>query len=318
MVTMSQPLNQGFLDRIKNHPAVDAVYTAFWGSVHGLLVRWSPALVARHRYRQETGRRLPLERPVTFDEKLFWLMLYWRHPLKALCADKVGMRDYVQAQGYGHLLVDLVGVFERSDDVDFSALPDRFALKCAHGCGYNILCRDRSALDPGKVRRQLDAWMKRDYGRVHGEIHYSGIRPRILCERFLEEADGGVPADYKLNCFHGKVLFTTLCTGRGPDGHGAAYDHYDRDWQAQLPVSRTGLHPERWRPRPACYAEMVEAAEALSRPFPYVRMDFYCVDGRPLLGEMTFTPAACIDPGYTDETQAWLGSHIQLPEPLGP
>jgi hypothetical protein len=156
--------------------------------------------------------------------------------------------------------------------------------------------------------------MKQDYARVHGEVQYSDIKRRILCERFLDDGSGALPADYKLHCFHGKVHFTTVCTGRGPDGHGASYDHFDRDWKSQLAISRSGVHPERWSPRPACYPEMLEAAETLARPFPYVRMDFYALGAKPLLGEMTFTPGGCIDAGLTAQAQDALGDMILLPE----
>ena len=100
------------------------------------------------------------------------------------------------------------------------------------------------------------------------------------------------------------------------DGEGAAYDHYDREWATQMPISKSGVHPERWRPQPPCYPEMLEAAEALSKPFPYVRMDFYAVGPKAVLGEMTFTPAGCIDTGYTDEAQRAMGDLIHPPEPL--
>ncbi len=317
MVTAQADVAPGILSRIKNSRAMDRIYMTGCEAIQGLLYRLSPDLTARFRYRRETGRSLPLDHPATFDEKLFWLMLRWHLPLKAQCADKFGMRDYVEGMGYGHLLVDLLGVYERSSDIDFAALPDRFALKCSHGCGFNILCRDKDTLDIPDTRRRLDRWMATNYAKVHGEVQYESLRPRILCERFLDDGSGGPPADFKLHSFHGKVHFTTVCTGRGADGQGANYDHYDRAWQHQLALSMYGCHPERWVSQPECYPAMLEAAEALSKPFPYVRMDFYAVGGKPLLGEMTFTPAGCIDTGYTVETQRELGALIQLPAPVG-
>jgi hypothetical protein len=61
---------------------------------------------------------------------------------------------------------------------------------------------------------------------------------------------------------------------------------------------------------------MIEAAERLSKPFPFVRMDFYSIKGKAILGEMTFTPAGCIDTDYTDIGQQELGELLKLPEPL--
>ena len=317
MVTTAQVQTApGVLKRIQDSAFVERVYTSLHQGIQGLIYRVSPVVAAQRRYQLKMGRRLRLENPLTFDEKLFWLMLFWHHPLKAQCADKLGMRAHAENLGYGHLLVDLLGVYTRVSDIDFPALPDRFVLKCSHGCGFNILCPDKRALEEQAVRRRLRAWMRRDYAKIHGESQYEGLVPRILCERFLDDGSGGPPADFKLHCFHGKVYFTTVCTGRDLDGQGAAYDHYDREWLHQLPYSKFGSHPDRWRARPDCYQDMVQAAEALSAPFPYVRMDFYSIAGRPLLGEMTFTPSGCIDIGYTDEAQDGLGALIHLPEPL--
>jgi len=40
-------------------------------------------------------KKLSIKHPKDFNEKLIWLSLYWQHPLKALCADKFKVRDYV-------------------------------------------------------------------------------------------------------------------------------------------------------------------------------------------------------------------------------
>ena len=316
MVKVADPPDSWLREGLKWRERLRELAGLWQGAYSRMLYRISPVLLAKYRYRRETGRRLRLDQPLTFDEKLFWLMLFWRDPLKTQCADKYGMRAYATDLGYARLLVDLLGVYEKPEDIDFALLPERFVLKATHGCGFNLICRDKANLDFGEARKLLRQWLATDFSRVHGEVQYAGITPRIICERFLDDGTGALPSDYKLHCFHGKVYFTTVCTGRGPDGEGAAYDHYDREWATQMPISKSGVHPERWRPQPPCYPEMLEAAEALSKPFPYVRMDFYAVGPKAVLGEMTFTPAGCIDTGYTDEAQRAMGDLIHLPEPL--
>jgi len=280
--------------------------------IHLLLYRRSPELLARYRHRRLLGRHLDLAHPVRFDEKLVWLMLNERDPLKTICTAKLGMRRRAEALGYGHLLPTLYAVYARSADIDFDRLPQSFVLKCTHGSRFNVICPDRSALDVPATRRKLDQWMADDFSSHCGEIHYQGIERRIICEQYLGGADGTLPRDYKLHCFHGHVEFTLVCSGRNLDGRAGWYDHYDRAWKQKLAFSKTGVHLEREVPAPASYAVMIEAAEALAKPFRYVRVDFYEVDGRAILGEMTFTPAACTDSGYTDEAQA-MGKLIRLP-----
>lgn len=280
----------------------------------GFLYGLSPILSAHYRYRLIVGRRLNLGNPQAFDEKLMWLMLYWQHPLKSQCADKYAMRTYVREHGLEHLLPDLLGVYERSSEIDFDALPEQFCLKCTHGCGFNIICREKSRLDVKEARQLLDGWLKEDFSKAYGEIHYASIKRRIICEAYLGDENGNLPDDYKVYCFHGKARFTMVCSERGLQGYGAKYEYYCRKWEHRLPYSKSPAKTDRMLPRPEAYDEMIRAAEILAKSFPFVRMDFYCTRGKAIIGEMTFTPAGCVDPGYTDEAQRIMGELIRLPE----
>ena len=58
--------------------------------------------------------------------------------------------------------------------------------------------------------------------------------------------------------------------------------------------------------------EMVELAKVLSKPFPFVRVDFYVEHDRPIFGELTFTPTACMENDYVEEMDLKLASLIDL------
>ena len=102
------------------------------------------------------------------------------------------------------------------------------------------------------------------------------------------------------------------CTDRTEQG--AKYDFYDRDWKNKLAYSKSSLLANRHIPKPDAYEEIIAAAEKLSKPFPFVRADFYSVKGKAVFGEMTFTPHACIDTGMTDLGQSIMGDLIRLPK----
>ena len=278
-----------------------------------VLCRISPSLLFRLRFRRHKGRWANLSDPRTFDEKLAFLMLYWPHHLKVLCSDKYGLRTYVQEKKLGHLQPELLGVYQNGGEVDFAALPERFVLKCTHGWGFNIFCRDKRQLNVSKTRRQLDAWLRTDFSSVFGEIHYAPIKPRVICEPFLTGAEGRLPVDYKLYCFAGKVNCVMVCLDRGENGEGARHFFYDRNWEHRLPFDDSTAHEERVLPGIETYFEMIEAAEILSQPFPFVRVDFYSIVGRPVIGEMTFSPCACVDMDLTVRAQTKLGEWITLP-----
>jgi len=299
--------------RLKRNSTTAAYSRIAVSRLRTMLLRLSPELFAKRRYKMMVGRALDLDHTETFDEKLLWLMLYWRHPLKSQCGDKYSMRAYVTEHGWERILPSLAGVYEKSSDIDFDALPEKFVLKCTHGWGFNIICKNKALLDREETRRKLDEWMAADMSTYFGEIHYASMKHRIICEHYLDDLTGDEPIDYKLYCFDGKVHCTLVCQQRSTlHGHPLA-DFYDRTWTSKLPYSKASSIADRSLPKPGAYDEMVAAAEALSKPFPFVRMDFYNIQGRAILGEMTFTPNACIDPDYPDDAQRFLGSLITLP-----
>ena len=298
---------------LKRSALVVSFYRRLCRSAIATLHCLSPVMLAQYRYRQSYGRWLDLSAPRTFDEKLLWLMLYWRSPLKTLCGDKYTVRSYVEECGLGHLLPDLLGVYDRSRDIDFRALPECFVLKCSHGSHFNIICRDKSALDIADARRSLDAWLKVDLSKVLGESHYTGMKPRIVCESFLGTPDGSLPMDYKVYCFNGRAHCTLVCSNRGRKREDITLRLYDRDWK-RLPYKKSSLLLKGDVAKPDNHDEMIAAAEKLSAPFPFVRVDLYCIAGRTVFGEMTFTPCACIDTDLTDAAQQDLGSLISLPD----
>jgi len=299
----------------KKSDLVTSCYRWTWSSFRAALYRLSPALLAKYRYRLMTGKRLNLKVPQSFDEKLLWLMLYWRHPLKIECGDKYNIRNYVKKHGLEHILPKLLGVYENSSEIDFNTLPRRFVLKCTHGCGFNIVCKDKGTLDVQETCGKLDAWMKVDLSKICGEIHYAKMKPRIICEEYLDDLAGDLPIDYKVYCFDGRAHCTMVCTERALKGR-TNFDFYDLEWKNKLPYNRTSMLVSRGIPRPEAYEEIIEAAEKLSKPFPFVRMDFYSIKGKAVLGEMTFTPNGCIDTDYTDIGQQKLGELLKLPGPL--
>ena len=105
---------------------------------------------------------------------------------------------------------------------------------------------------------------------------------------------------------------------RDVNGHTDKYEFYDLEWKNRLPYidDNTGRNTDPAMLKPAAFHEMIEAAEALSAPFLFVRMDFYDINGKAYLGEMTFTPSGCIYNESSYLAQVMLGSLIVLPLPI--
>jgi hypothetical protein len=274
-----------------------------------ILCAISPVLSSKHLYHRIIGKKLDLRHPRDFNEKLQWLKLYWRNPLVVKCTDKYEVRDYVAGCGCENILNQLYGVYDHASEIDWDKLPHKFALKCTHGCKCNVICNDKGKLDKDRTLAQLREWLRIRYDRIALEVHYARIKPRIICEQYIETAAGLLPIDYKVYCFNGEPKLVLVCTDRGSD---LKFTWMDLDWQ------RMDIGTERFRraelPRkPDCLAAMIYYARKLASPFPFVRIDFYDFNGKPVFGEMTFTPAGCMITYHNEMGLQLLGEMLQLP-----
>lgn len=272
----------------------------------------SPEWASRFLYRRSFKRKLDLGDPKTLNEKIQWLKLntYRDDPLVTLCTDKLAVRSYVASRGFADCLNELYGVWESPEQIRLEELPDSFALKCNHGCGYNVLCRDKAELDFPAVKKQLAKWLHTDYWKYFAELQYQNIPRRILCEKFIGTRDTA-PCDYKIYCFNGKPAYILVCEGR--ETGWPSFYFFDTDWNF-CRITRDGKKApaDFSRSRPASLDRMLACAESLAEPFPYVRIDFYEHEGRPIFGEMTFTPSAGLDERRLPETDAMFGDMVDL------
>ena len=119
---------------------------------------FSPTLTSKIYYFTKLKKRLNLQNPKTFNEKLMYLKLneYEGNELITKCADKYAVREYITSCGCTEILNELYGVFDNAKDINFEKLPDKFVLKCNHGAGFNIICNDKSKLDIKKVRKNKE------------------------------------------------------------------------------------------------------------------------------------------------------------------
>ncbi len=302
---------------LKSNTVVFSAYKKLLKARRKLLFCFSgvaPRLVSKIQYKSTFKRKLNLDAPVYFNEKLMWLKFnkYKDDPLVSQCADKYAVRAYVEQCGLSHILNELYGVWDRAEEIDWDALPEKFAVKCNHGCGFNLICRDKSGFDTVAASKKLNKWLKTDSWREYAELHYRHIRPRIICEKFLSGKNGELPVDYKLYCFNGRVLYVGNFIERNMEEGTLLRGYFDLDWNPS-PVFRYEMDASKFS-RPVNLDKMIEYAEILSKPFPFVRVDFYEVDGSIVFGELTFTPTGCLGAYYADDAYLTLGNALKLEE----
>ena len=237
-------------------------------------------------YKSGTGKTLDLENPLTFCEKLNWYKLNDRNPLMTKCADKVGVREYVKENGYENCLNEIYGVYSDVNDIDVFNLPKKFVIKAAHGTHMQIIVTDKEKLNWKKAKIQIRNWLKQDIYWRGREWVYKDMPHRIIIEKYLEDESGGLK-DYKFFCFNGTPKFVQVDIGRYKTQHYRNY--YDLEWDLMNFTDDEALNnSDTYVEQPKSFDFMIKIAQDLSKPFQFVRVDFYEVDGKPYLGEMTF------------------------------
>lgn len=264
-------------------------------------------------YKACMGRTLSLDAPVTFNEKLQWLKLYDRRPEYTVMADKYAVRQHITEKLGEEHLIPLLGVWDDPDDINFDLLPDQFVLKCNHNSGLGMcICKDKSKLDIPKVRAQLQKGLQEDYYQKNREWVYKDIPRKIICEKFMTNG-GEELADYKIHNFNGEARFVLVCRDRFSDT-GLTEDFFTPQWE-HMPIKRPKLaNASTPIPKPEQLEQMLEFSKLLSKDIPFVRTDFYVIEGKVYFGEITFFPAsgmAEFDPPIWD---AKFGSWLELPE----
>jgi len=260
-------------------------------------------------YREVTGKKLNINNPRTFNEKIQWLKLYDSTSLKTRLTDKLLVRDWIKEKIGGEYLIPLLGVYDSFDEIDFDVLPNRFVLKTNHGSAWNVIVKDKILFDKEKAKRDMDFWMCTNYAYCAGmELQYRDIKPKIIVEQYLECEP---IIDYRFYCFDGSPFQVWVDIFSGTSNH--LRDIFDIDWnklsfRCTWPSANGVLDK-----KPEGLEEMIQLAKKLSSGFSFVRIDFYSFNSKIYFGEMTFTPMSGTGKYDPEEWDLRLGDMIKLP-----
>lgn len=266
----------------------------------------------KKQYKTYIGKSLNLENPKSFNEKLQWLKLYDRKPEYTIMVDKYLVRDYIAKQIGEEYLIPLLGVWDRADDIDFDALPEQFVLKCNHDSGNVFICKDKQNFPKNEIKKKLKKALKKNLFWWGREWPYKNVPRKMIAEKYMVDESGYELKDYKFMCFNGEVKCSFICSNRYSKG-GLHVTFFDRDWNV-MPFERHYPAVKEGLPKPVNYDKMIELAEKLSKNIPFLRVDFYEVDGKIYFGELTFYPGNGMEEFTPEEWDYKLGEWIKLPE----
>lgn len=264
----------------------------------------------KSRYKFELGKKLNLENPKTFTEKLQWLKIHDRRNIHTICADKYAVREYIKNKIGEEYLIPLEFVTNNPNEIVPENLPDYpVIIKSTHASGRYIFVKDKSQIDWVDLRKTLKIWLKENYYYKLREWQYKNIPPAIIVEKLLFDKSGKIPYDFKIHCFNGNIEFIEVHEERLTEHKKV---HYDVNWN----VLKFKSHFIEGTPTeaPVTFEKMKEIAKTLSKEFSFVRIDLYELDNKIYFGEMTFHPGSGFRAYDPVEQDLILGEKLILPE----
>ena len=289
----------------------------FWIKfAHSPLFRYLPDKTALEIQFQKTfHRKIDWDDPKTFNEKLQWLKLYDRKPEYTTMVDKYAAKAYAASIIGEEHIIPTLGVWDQFDDIDFDKLPDQFVLKCTHGSGDIVICRDKQNFDYKMTREKFNKALQFDYFKVSREWPYKNVPRMIIAEQYMDNKDeecgvnGGIN-DYKFFCFNGEPKIMFVATDRATD---CRFDYFDMDFK-HLAIDNIHANSDHNVPRPSRFEEMKTLASKLSRGHSFMRVDLYQINGQVYFGEFTFFHASGFSTYNPEEWDYKMGEWLQLPE----
>ena len=119
--------------------------------------------------------------------------------------------------------------------------------------------------------------------------------------------------DYKIMCFNGKAKCSFVCTERDNKELGLAVTFFDLNWN-KLPFERHYRVSDKVIEKPKNYSKMIELSEKLANDIPFVRVDWYEINGKLYFGELTFFPGSGFEEFTPEEWDYKLGDMLELPK----
>lgn len=280
-------------------------------SNRGFFNKMSDETYLKLRYNCIMGRKLNLDNPVTYNEKLQWLKLYDRKPEYTKMVDKYEAKKYVADIIGEEYIIPTLGVWDTVDDIDFDALPKQFVLKCTHDSGGLVICKDKAELDIEETKNTLNHFLHRNFYSIHREWPYKNVKPRIIAEKYMEDESGYELKDYKFFCFNGKVNAMFIATDRNAETE-TCFDFFDCNFN-HMPVINGHPNTKKEIKKPLGFEKMIELAEKLSSGIPQVRIDFYDINGNIYFGEITFFHWSGLKKFEPEKYDKIFGDWITLP-----
>lgn len=277
-------------------------------TIRKLVNKYMPdELYIKRAFKKCIGYELNLLNPVTFNEKLNWLKVHDRKDKYTMLADKFEVKKYINEIIGEEYVVKNYGVWDSFEDIDFDSLPNEFVLKCTHDSSGVIICKGKKQFDYSAAKERISISLNNNFYYQSREWPYKNIRPRVIADKLLDDHSGKELNDYKFWCFNGVPRYM-YCTVKAKDIYENFYDmsftpvDINHGFKRRIPEFE----------KPEAFELMKTLAAKLSAGIPFVRVDFFYVDGKVYFGEFTFYDWGGLKPFPDYKQDVRLGDLIDI------
>jgi hypothetical protein len=251
----------------------------------------SDVSVINRKWKKVFGAQIRWDNPQTINEKIQWLKINAFKPEMIEMADKYKSRDYFTRNFGPDGLVPLLLATNKASDISAENIKEfPCIIKPNNASGFYDIIRSPKDVNWHHIRRHCRTWLSYNYYADSQEKPYKYMKPMILVEKLLQDENNKIPNDYKLHFFNGKLGFIYCSIDRENKNYRAIYD----DKWNRLPfswVEKGVVEPDvnvGNIQKPTSLQKMIEIGSKIAKDFPYVRVDFYDINGKLYYGEITF------------------------------
>jgi len=175
----------------------------------------------------------------------------------------------------------------------------------------NIICKDKSKFNIIEAKNKLKRWKKINYGLLRSEFQYFLVDRKIFASPYL----GDKLTDYEIYCFNNQPKFILVRKLIIEKNHTLLHNYYNCDWKlTDIETGRPRIFrfPKIKTKKPKNLKLMLYYSKKLSVKFAFVRIDFFEINNKVYLCEMTFSPSNVLMKFKNKKQSRYMGSLLDI------
>lgn len=123
-------------------------------------------------YRIQIGKKLNLDNPKTFNEKIQWTKIHDNREIYTEITDKFRVKKHVEKIIGSEYIPKLYAAWDNPNKISIENLPNKFVIKTNNDSGGIIICKDKSKIDIKNAHKTMKKAFKKKFYYTLREWQY--------------------------------------------------------------------------------------------------------------------------------------------------